>query len=212
MNGSTLQESALDYNALDPVRPSTVVGQTISLLVCQGDNGRAIKSQLERPRLSDHWFDHCFVHWFDLDQSLFDLDQSYQTGRTLVENCSQSPPAPGIEFVRDKHAMTLQMNTSLTVSEGFKLSQTWVFASLLSGLGAPLWRDPMLEVKGTGSFINPLFSSWVFDSRGKNFCWGCLFTIGVLLVKSGLGRSWSAGLGLWKKIQSSEWVVFDDKG
>ena len=108
MNGSTLQESALDYNALDPVRPSTVVGQTISLLVCQGDNGRAIKSQLERPRLSDHWFDHCFAHWFDLDQSLFDLDQSYQTGRSLVENCSQSPPAPGKEFVRDKHAMTLK--------------------------------------------------------------------------------------------------------
>ena len=108
MNGSTLQESALDYNALDPVRPSTVVGQTISLLVCQGDNGRAIKSQLERPRLSDHWFDHCFAHyWFDRDQSLFDLDQSYQTGRSLVENCSQSPPAPGKEFVRDKHAMTL---------------------------------------------------------------------------------------------------------
>ena len=103
MNGSTLQESALDYNAQDPVRPSTVVGRTISLLVCQGDNGRAIKAQLERPRLSDHWFDHCFAHWFDLDQSLFDLDQSYQTGRSLVENCSQSPPVPGKDFVKDKH-------------------------------------------------------------------------------------------------------------
>ena len=46
MNGSTLQEIALDYNALDSVRPSTVVGPTISLLLCQSDNGRAIKSQL----------------------------------------------------------------------------------------------------------------------------------------------------------------------
>ena len=35
MNGSTLQESTLDSNALDPVRPTTVVGPTISLLVCQ---------------------------------------------------------------------------------------------------------------------------------------------------------------------------------
>ena len=142
MNGSTLQESALDYNALDPVRPSTVVGQTISLLVCQGDNGRAIKSQLERPRLSDHWFDHCFAHWFDLDQSLFDLDQSYQIGRSLVENCSQSPPAPGKEFVRDKHAMTLQMNTSLTISEGFKPESLLHFslASELHCEGIQCWR------------------------------------------------------------------------
>lgn len=70
MNGSTLQEIALDYNALDSVRPPT--GPTISLLLCQSDNGRAIKSQLGRPRLSDHLF--------DLAQSWFDLVQSYQTG------------------------------------------------------------------------------------------------------------------------------------
>ena len=78
-------------------------------------------------------------------------------------------------------------------------SQTWVFASLLSGLDASVWSDAKLEVKGTGSFINPLFSSWLFDSLGKNFCWGCLFTIGLVLVRSGLGRSCRAGAGLWKK-------------
>ena len=78
MNGSTLQESTLDSNALDPVRPTTVVGPTISLLVCQKVI-MTIKSQLGLPRLFDHWFD---------------LDQSYQTGRSLVENCSQSPPGP----------------------------------------------------------------------------------------------------------------------
>ena len=78
-------------------------------------------------------------------------------------------------------------------------SQTWVFASLLSGLDASVWSDAKLEVKGTGSFINPLFSCWLFDSLGKNFCWGCLFTIGLVLVRSGLGRSCRAGAGLWKK-------------
>ena len=157
--------------------------------------GAMMKSEPGRPKLFDHWFD---------------LDQSYQTGRILVENCSQSPPVPGKEFVRDKHVITLCFY-QVTLSEGFKLSRTWVFASLLSGLKAPLWIDPMLEVKGTGSFINPLFSSWVFDSLGKNFCWGCLFTIGVVLVKSGLGRAWRVGPGLWKKIQLSEWVVVDGK-
>ena len=48
--------------------------------------GWSIKFQLVRPRLFDHWFD---------------LDQSYQTGRSLVENCSQSPPVPGKDFVKD---------------------------------------------------------------------------------------------------------------
>ena len=53
--------------------------------------GWSIKSQLVRPRLFDHWFD---------------LDQSYQTGRSLVENCSQSPPGPE-KFVISKHVITL---------------------------------------------------------------------------------------------------------
>ena len=147
----------------------------------------SLKPRPELPTLCDRWF-----------------DQSYQTGRSRGGNCSQSPLEPEKEFVIQT---CNEIRTAWDGGKGGTIlsdlrsnnSQTWVFASLLSGLDASVWSDAKLEVKGTGSFINPLFSSWLFDSLGKNFCWGCLFTIGLVLVRSGLGRSCRAGAGLWKK-------------
>ena len=62
--------------------------------------GWSIKSELVRPRPFDHWFDP---------------DQSYQTARSLVENCSQSPPGPEKENVINKHMVliTVESSTSL---------------------------------------------------------------------------------------------------
>ena len=139
-----------------------------------------IRSPQEHPKQCDHWSGQV--------QSGRVGGQSYQTGWSPVGSCSRSLPAPARDemiwieifkchslikvsyvwqerkMIRKQSNMYISKNPLMTTNKfqfiKSNYQRTCDFVSLLSGLEEdPVWRFPNPEANGTGSFINPLFSS-----------------------------------------------------
>ena len=145
-----------------------------------------IRSPQEHPKQCDHWSGQV--------QSGQVGGQSYQTGWSPVGSCSRSLPAPARDemiwieifkchslikvsyvwqerkMIRKQSNMYISKNPLMTTNKfqfiKSNYQRTCDLVSLLSGLEEdPVWRFPNPEANGTGSFINPLFSSV--------FAWTC---------------------------------------